>query len=193
MKKILIGSLVGAVILFVWGFLSWAILPMHLQTYMYTPAQDSILKILEENNLESGAYLMPMADNRNVTSSMDSKYHEEMERVMAESKGKPMASVFYLREGHIMNSGTMLRGFFFCFLATLAASIVLFPGMMAMSSFFGRWWLALMVGLLITAAGPLIQFNWMGIPWNYTVDMIMDHLLNWSVLGLWFAYYFKSK
>ena len=66
MKKILIGSLVGAIILFIWSFLAWAVLPVHLHTFQYTPAQDSILQILANNNMESGAYAMPMADNRDI-------------------------------------------------------------------------------------------------------------------------------
>ena len=116
MKKLLIGSLVGAIIYFFWGFLSWAVLPIHLHTVSYTPAQDTLLKIMADNNLKDGAYSMPMADNRNIT-GFDSKYHEESERVMKESAGKPMATIFYLDEGYKMN---ILRGFLFDFLALFA-------------------------------------------------------------------------
>lgn len=192
MKKILIGSLVGAVILFIWSFLAWAILPLHLHTFMYTPSQDSILQVLANGNMESGAYWMPMADNRNV-SSFDSKYQEETERVMTESAGKPMATVLYLKEGYNMGGSTMLKGFLFNFLAVLAASILLAPAFASMSSFFGRWWLSLVVGLLVCASGPLIQYNWLGLPWDYTVDMLIDTFLNWGITGLWLAWYFKNK
>src|SRR4051812_48022694 len=98
MKKILTGSAVGAIILFIWSFLAWAILPLHLHTFMYTPAQDALLKVLEENNVETGAYIIPMADNRNV-SGFDSKYMDESKKVMEASKGKPSASIYYIKEG----------------------------------------------------------------------------------------------
>lgn len=192
MKKIMIGSLVGAIILFVWSFLAWAILPLHLHTFMHTPAQDAVLKILAESNMETGAYFLPMADNRNV-SGFDSKYHEEGERVMKENAGKPMASVYYLKEGYTMGASNMLKGFLFNFLAVLAACILLVPGFSMSSSFFGRWWLALLVGLLLSASGPLIQYNWIGFPWNYTMDMIIDHFLNWAIVGLWLAWYFRKS
>jgi hypothetical protein len=39
MKKIFIGSLVGGIILFIWSFIAWGVSPMHLHTFMYTPAQ----------------------------------------------------------------------------------------------------------------------------------------------------------
>src|SRR5947207_2659224 len=137
MKKILIGSLVGALILFFWGFLAWDILPIHLHTIMYTPAQDAVLKVLKDNNVETGAYYMPMADNRSVK-GMDSKYHEEMEKVMKESAGKPAANLYYLKEGYNMGGGTLVKGFLFDFIAVLAACILLVPGFAAMNSFFGR-------------------------------------------------------
>ncbi|MEP7167963.1 MAG: hypothetical protein ABI855_01205 [Bacteroidota bacterium] len=192
MKKILIGSFVGAIVLFIWSFLAWAILPIHLHTVKYTLAQDSLLQIMANNNLESGTYGMPMADNRNV-SAFDSKYHEEMEKKMKENAGKPMASVYYLKEGYNMGATTMLRGFLFNFLAVFAASILLAPAFTISNSFFGRWWLTLVVGLFLNACGPLIQYNWMAMPWNFTVDMVIDNFLNWGVVGLWFAYYYKGK
>ena len=77
-------------------------------------------------------------------------------------------------------------------LAVLAACILLAPAFATTTTFFGRWWLSLMVGLLITAAGPLIYFNWLGVPWDFTVDMILDIFLNWGITGLWLAWYFRK-
>lgn len=191
MQKILIGSIVGAVILFVWSFLSWAILPLHLHTYMYSPVQDTVLSILKDHNLETGVYSFPMADNRNV-SGFDAKFREESEKVMKENTGKPMATVFYEKEGYDMSSMTMVRGFLFNFLAVLAVCILLAPAFTTIDSFFGRWWLTLIVGLLINASGPLIQFNWMGVPWEFTLDMIVDNFLNWGITGLWLAWFLKK-
>ena len=189
MKKLLIGSIVGSVILFVWSFLAWSILPIHQHTINYTPAQDSVLKVLADNNLESGAYWMPMADNRNV-SSFDPKYQADMEKVMKENEGKPVATVYYIKEGYSMN---IPRGFFFNFLAVFAACSILVPAFSTTTSFFQRWWFALVIGLIVNACGPLINYNWMAIPWSYTVDMILDVFLNWAIVGVWLAWWFGMK
>ena len=190
MKRIIIGSLIGGIILFIWSFLAWAVLPVHLHTYKYSAAQDNILKVLIENLPESGVYALPMADNTNAT-AFDEKYQAESEKLMTEYVDKPIASIYYLKEGYNMGGATMLRGFLFNFLAALAACIMLAPGFAATSSFFGRWWLVLVAGLFINACGPLVQYNWMGTPWAFAVDLIMDNFLNWGIVGLWFAYYFK--
>jgi hypothetical protein len=189
MKKLIIGSLVGAIIYFFWGFLSWAVLPIHLHTVNYTPAQDSLLKIMADNNLKDGAYSMPMADNRNVT-AFDSKYYEETERVMKESAGKPMATIYYLEDGYKMN---ILRGFLFDFIAVFAACIILVPAFSTTNSFFQRWWFTLVIGLIVIACGPLLNYNWMGMPWNFTVDLILDNFLTWGITGLWLAWWFGRK
>ena len=65
-KKRLIGSLVGAVILSVWSFIAWAISPLHIDTFKHNPAQDTLLKVPDESGMETGVYGMSMADNRNV-------------------------------------------------------------------------------------------------------------------------------
>lgn len=189
MKKLLIGSLVGAIILFIWSFLAWAILPIHLHTFSYTPAQDTILKSLADANMETGAYSLPMADNRNAT-AFDATYQEASQKVMEESAGKPMATIYYLKEGYDMN---IPRGFFFNFLAVFAACIILVPAFTTTTSFFQRWWFTLVIGLIVNACGPLINYNWMGMPWSFTLDMVMDVFLNWAIVGVWLAWWFGRK
>jgi len=94
MKKILIASLVGGIILFAWHAVSWMVMPIHLDSFHYSPAQDSILNALENAGLTTGAYFMPTADNRNVT-AFDSEYHKKTEELMKTRVGKPMATIFY--------------------------------------------------------------------------------------------------
>ncbi len=192
MKKLLLGSFVGAIILFVWSAVSWVALPVNLHTLMYTPAQDTLLKVLADNHVPSGTYAMPIADNR-TAGWFDAKFKDDAQKVMKEKAGAPTATIFYKQEDTNMNATTYLRGFLFNFLAVLAASILLVPGFAADSSFLGRWWLTLVLGLLISASGPMIEYNWMGHPWNYAKHLMVDDFLNWGIVGLWLAYYFKKE
>lgn len=192
MKKIFIGSLVGAAIMFVWSFLMWGVLPCHLHTYMYTPAQDTLLKIMAEINLETGVYGLPMADNREM-SGFNNTFHEESEKVMKQYKGKPMASLFYLKEGWNMDGMMFVRGFLWNFFAVMALCIILSGTFGNATSFFGRWWLVLLAGLLLVTQGPLMQHNWMGFPYEFTLRMAVDIFGNWAVAGLWLAWYFGRK
>ena len=66
MKKLLIASSVGAVILFVWSAMAWTMLPLHHHTFMYTPNQDPIMEAINQNLDESGVYAVPNVDNRDI-------------------------------------------------------------------------------------------------------------------------------
>ncbi len=61
------------------------------------------------------------------------------------------------------------------------------------TSFVGRWMYVLMAGIFLAASGPLIENKWMGMPWGFTMEMVMDNLLNWGIVGIWLAYYFKPE
>ena len=59
MKKWLIGSFVGAILVFAWQFLSWTILPVHSGEAKYTPAQNEIMNSLSASLRDDGVYMLP--------------------------------------------------------------------------------------------------------------------------------------
>jgi hypothetical protein len=58
MKKTLLFSLVGGIILFVWQFISFAMPNLHESSMKYTPLQDEVLAALENSGLEEGMYML---------------------------------------------------------------------------------------------------------------------------------------
>ncbi len=190
MKKIIIGSLAGSVILFVWGAISWMLLPIHLQSFHYTPAQDSILSAL--SGLESGAYMVPAADNRNAK-AFDSKYQEECMKMHEVYKGKPMATIMYIKEGVQENAMTFVRGLLFNFISVMCVCIILAASSEKLRTFFERWWMVLLVSCVLVLQGPLMGYNWMGLPWHYVKGMVIDAFVSWGLCGAWLAWYFGKK
>jgi len=180
MKKILIGSLVGAIIMFIWSFLAWMILPVHENTYKYTDKQDAILQVLAESNLESGMYGMPSAPTK-----------EEQMKIMEENKGKPGAAIQYLKEDPGMGANQYIFGLLFNFIMVFAASMLLVNNMNG--SFFSRWWMVMMFAVVIIFGIYLMQWNWMGHTWDYTRDFILDTACGWGINGLWLAWWFGRK
>src|ERR1041385_8850519 len=176
MKKIFIASLVGAVIMFAWSFLAWVVLPIHANTYHYTPAQDAIMKVLGESNLETGTYGMPSAATP-----------EEAMKVHESNAGKPGAAIFYIKEVPGMGAGMHIWGFVFNFIMVFAACTLLINNMTG--SFFSRWWMVMMVAVVIIFGVYMMEWNWMGYSWNYVHDFMMDTALGWAINGLWLAWY----
>ena len=103
MKKTVIAALVGGLIIFLWQFLSYALINFHKPAQQYTEKQEAILQFLESQNLPEGGYVLP---NLPATASM-----EDHENLMKSAAGKPWVNLQYhkaLDTGMVMN---MLRGF----------------------------------------------------------------------------------
>jgi hypothetical protein len=66
MKKWLIGSFIGAILVFLWQFLSWTILQIHGGEAKYTPAQTEIMNSLAASLKEDGMYMLPTAAPGNI-------------------------------------------------------------------------------------------------------------------------------
>ena len=89
MKKWIIGSLVGAIIIFAWQFLSWTMIGIHSGEEKYASAQDQVLSTLSSSNLEDGMYMLP---NTQPGATM-----QEQQNLMQQNEGKPWARIVYVK------------------------------------------------------------------------------------------------
>ena len=102
MKKIIIGSLLGGLIIFFWQTLSHVAFNFHEPVQQYTAKQDSVLTYLNKLELAPGGYIMPrMSHNQ----SMD-----ELEGFTKSIAGKPWARVIYYSSYKTDMTMNMIRG-----------------------------------------------------------------------------------
>lgn len=192
MKKILIASIVGGLILFAWSAISWMMSPVHFNTFHYTPAQDSILAAMKNAGLETGAYMIPAVDNTNL-SAFDPEYKKKCEEVMNKTIGKPAATFFYISSTPPMGISPVLMGLLYSFLAVLCACMLLSLAYQSDASFLMRWWMVMLIAIIYVLTGPMMGHNWMYEPWHYTKGFIIDGLVGWGLTGLWLAKYLKKS
>ncbi|RMD75958.1 MAG: hypothetical protein D6818_00920, partial [Bacteroidetes bacterium] len=88
MKNTLIASLVAALIAFVFQAMSWMVLPIHHNSFKYTPGQDAVIEALQAHLPEDGMYMIPMPDPATTTAEQQAEFNEAM-------VGKPWAIVNY--------------------------------------------------------------------------------------------------
>ncbi len=190
MKKFIIGSLVGTVLIFVWSFASWELLPIHVHSFNYTPKQDSILKVLDASLPTSGAYMLPAADNRKVE-SVTSDYRNASEKNMKDMVGKPGAIIFFNKKTDAMDPMVMVRGILIDLLAVMSAAIILVLAEDKLRTFFMRFWVILLIGFIVALNSYLLDWNWMGFPWPFIKRQLIDVCAEWGLVGLWLAWYLK--
>lgn len=179
MKKVLIGAIVGGLIIFIWQFLSFALINFHKPAQQYTDKQDAIMNFLNSQQLPEGGYIIP--------SLPDNATMEDHEQLMKTAEGKPWANIQYhnaLNTNMVMN---MVRGFLvnviivwlFCWLV----------GRMKVTGFGTIVASALVVGLIVFLNGPYTGHIW------YQFFDIWAHLgdavLSWGLTGLWLAWWLR--
>lgn len=182
MKKTIIGSLVGAIIIFLWQFLSFAAVNLHKPAQQYTDKQDAIMSFLNGQGLQEGGYFMPGLP--------ETATRSEMEAAMKATDGKPWARIEYHNKAEnntnamIMN---MVRGllvnivmvFLFCWVV----------GKMSNPSFGTILGGALAVGIISFLNQPYTLFIW-----YKSFDIwatFLDAVVMWGLAGIWLAWWLR--
>lgn len=175
MKKILVGSLVGGLIIFIWQFLSFAALNLHHAAQQYTDKQDVIMSCLEQ--LPEGGYFLP---NLPKTATK-----QEQDQYMKDVEGKPWAMVQYHRSMDMNMGMNMTRGFVTDVLTVMLLCWIILR-MRPLS--FGRVFMAsLFTGLIVFMNGIYIGHIW----YQYfdTPIHLLDSIVSWGITGLWLGWW----
>ena len=181
MNKIVIGSIVGGILIFLWQFLSWGAVNFHEPAQRYTDKQDAIMGFLNSQNLEEGGYIMPSLPK---TASQ-----EEWKTMMKETEGKPWASIQYHKEmKHNMTMNIIrallvdiLTVYLLCWILR-RFNILTFTNVLIAS---------LLTGLIVFLNAPYTHYIW------YQDADIWAHLgdavVSWGLVGLWLGWWLTRR
>ncbi len=179
-SKTIIGALVGAVILFMWQFISWGIVNFHATNQKYSPKQTEILEFLKNNIGEDGSYFMPGVPPN--TSS------EDQQKAMTESMGKPWAQVSYHSAMDMSMPVNMARGLMVDILVMLLLMWMLGKNMNA--NFNTTLLSCLAVGFIAYLTMSYTNSIWFK---GNTIPDLLDAVVGWGAVGLWLGYWMNRK
>jgi TRAP-type uncharacterized transport system fused permease subunit len=183
MKKLIIGSFVGAILLFVWQALSWTMLHNHENAYKYTPAQYEVMTSLQNNLKEDGQYMIPRG--------APGASREEMEKLGKELNGKPWAIVTYHSAYKFDMVMPMVRGFLIALISVLLVCLLIQKfARKNMSSIFGS---VFSIGLICFIFVWYNQHNWFQTSWDVLRGELIDNLAGWGFCGLWLGWWYSKK
>lgn len=173
-KKLIIGALVGALIIFIWQFLSWAALDLHVSNMQHTPNQDKILSAME--GMTDGSYYIPRL-------STDASAADQ-EAFMAKQTGKPWALVSYHKAFNVSMPMNMIRGFTVDFVALLMLCWLLLK--IDRLDFKTALLASLAVGFIGYFTIHYIEHIWFE---ANTIPELIDTVAQWGLCGAWLGYY----
>jgi hypothetical protein len=181
MKKTIIGTLVGGIILFMWQFASWTFLDLHRPAQDYTPKQDSIMAFLSANIEKEGGYYLP-----NLPKGASS---EEMDKAMTDNMGKPWATIQY-HSKQDMNMGlNMARG-----LVTniaLAWLLIWILGKFGKNDFKTTLTASLVTGIIVYLNSAYTSHIWYQL---FDIrSFLIDVIAMWGLTGIWLGWWLNKE
>ena len=180
MKKSLIGAIVGGIIIFIWQFLSWAIINLHLPAQQYTPKQDAVMAALN-SNLEEGGYFVPSLPE---TATM-----EEQEQAMKDMEGKPWATIQYHKAMENKMTMNMIRGALVNMVTVWLLCWILLR--LAKINFGTVFTASLFIGFIV-----FLNAHYTNHIWYETFDLMahfVDAVVAWGACGLWLWWWLSKN
>ena len=176
MKKYLIGSIVGGIIIFLWQFASWMAIGVHNNSMKYTPAQDNIMSVLSSNIKEDGAYMLPSAATV-----------KERQDMMKSMEGKPWASIIYHSSMSEDIAMRIIRGFLVdLFLVISLIYILTRGGTPIMRRVFSG---SVAFGLAAWLWTFYMGHIWADLPWHMITADLIDSIVAWALCGIWLGWW----
>ena len=186
MKRLILAGIIGGVILWIWGLISWTVIPLYTPTMRNIPNEDVVVETLSEYLSIKSIYIFPGLPKE------DDQYSRD--RWAEKYKRGPIGMIIYNPVGaDPMMLGQFLIGFIIFAIASYIAAWFLSRSTAAMTSYLSRVTYCGMLGIFISLPTHLSAWNWMGYPFDFTTAMVADVVFGWIFAGLGIAGVVKSS
>lgn len=184
MKKLFLASLAGGFILFVWGFLAWAVLPLHDASFRSLPNEDHIVPTLQTNITEGGVYYFPGMPEE-MPGMSDEQREANMNAWMEQHKRGPLGMIVFHPGGQDpMMIGQFVGGLIIFLIAAFIAAWLLSRSSAIASTYIARVAYCGMLGVFVSFVSYISNMNWLYFPMDYTTAMVADTIIGWLLAGL---------
>ena len=161
------------IVMFVWGFASWTVLPWHENTANRFTDESEVAEVIRKNAPRAGIYWLPFADENY-------------------KAGETTAFVNALPDGYDMDMGKLMG-------AQLAAnwiSALMFLVLLSWTAGLGYWGrvgFVTLVGAAVGVIGHFPYWNWFGFPTEHFAVTLLDGLAAAFLAGLVMAKLVKGR
>ena len=178
MKRVLLATLLGALTLFVWGFLSWTVLHLHDSTYRPIPHDAEVRDVLDQNISETGVYYYPPEP----ASMSDEAAVNQWERL---HEAGPLFTVMFQKEGRpVMHPLTFVYGLISYLIICFLISLFIRQVVDQLSNYLQRVLAITGFGIAAAIASYINIGVWLYVPWGYAIMMGIDLVIGWLLAGL---------
>ncbi len=162
------GSILGGLIFFFFGFISWSFLPFHLGALKSFSNGDAVIQAVQSNATQSGIYVAPAMGD-------DPAAQEKMARgpfVFASVRVGPLGNMGWFFGRQLL---TQMLG------AMLISWLLLQSKLTAYGS---RVLFVVVIAVTVGVLGELPNWNWWGFSTSYVLADFVDLIVGWGLAGL---------
>jgi len=186
-------GIVGGIILWIWGFLSWVVLPLHQSSMRAIPQETEVVAALGRTLGEKGTYVFPrMPEETAGIPAADQA--AEMAAWEARYKSGPTGMIFFDPAGKDpFMAGQMISGLLIFMLTASIVAWLLSRSTAAGESYPSRVIYCGMIGTLLAVGCYLSDWNWMGFSFDWTRALMIDSIVGWLLAGLGISWIVRQK
>lgn len=172
MRKLTLGTLLAAIVLFIWMAISWMVLPWHCATLGKFTHEESVASVIMSNTTTSGIYILPhCVDQKNELAANEAAKRGPIVFSAIQRNGRDFSSP----KPYIVSFIIQLIGAFFVTFMTLQARFQTYSRRLLFVTAFG-------IAAGILAAFP--EWNWWGFSFSYALVGFLDFVIGWFLAGL---------
>lgn len=189
-KQVALGSILGAVVLFLWSAIAWMLIPWPGEPLRRFNNEDSVAQAITANAPLSGNYLLPNIPKR--TPGMSDQQFAAAQKAMEDrmTHGPIVFAAVRLEPFGSMGKGLAIK-FVAQFVLALLATLLLLQT--SGLSYIGRAGFVAALGIIIFVGVPVDEWTWWSFGNAYTVMQLGAILTGWVLAALVIAKFVRGK
>jgi len=182
-KQLALGSILGAIVLFVWSAIAWMLIPWPGTPLRSFKNEDAVTQAIVANAAQSGNYLLPNGDK-----SMTAEQEKQMTDKMA--KGPIVFASVRLEPFNSMAKPLVIQ-FLTQFVVALLATVLLLQTSGLSRS--GRIAFVTAIGVIIFVGGHVDEWNWWSFSNAYMLMQFGALVIGWFLASLVISTFVRGK
>jgi hypothetical protein len=176
--RLLIGAFVAAIVMFVWGWVFWALLAVQLGVMRQADSEVIDVMVKHAPELESGEYFYPMQPGPGASEDDTKNFVDK------HNKG-PLVEISYQAGGaNPMDPLQFGLGFVHFVALGIIAGFLLIMALKSLPTYLGRVGYVFLLGIFASAAIDVAAVIWFHHPWRYPTMVAIYHGSTWLLAGL---------
>jgi hypothetical protein len=189
LRSLVLGSILGGLVAFVWSSVSWELLGWHEKTLVSFQNDDEVSALIASHAPKDGTYILP---GMPPTEGMTAEQQKAAKAALMERMQKGPIMIAAVRRGGF---GSFARGLIIQVLSLMAAAFLLTWLLLQTSglSYRKRVMFIAIAGLAASVIVDVPNWNWWGFSGVYTAVNLIDVTITWLLAGLVIAKVAKPR